>query len=91
MSDQQTKLHDPRTYWLDDPKNIKKLIVLLCVISAGLLIVDAFYEKHAYFAAEYLFGFYPVFGVVMCLGVVIVAKLMRAVLQRDEEYYDKNE
>ncbi|MEQ8321450.1 MAG: hypothetical protein RH946_14370 [Rhodospirillales bacterium] len=91
MSEHTPKVHDPKKYWLDDPRNVRKIIIALIVVCAGLLIVDVLYEKHPHFAAEEWFGFYAIFGFVMCVGLVLVAKLMRVFLMRDEEYYDKNE
>ena len=55
------------------------------------LIASNLEAKHPYFEAEEWFGFYAIYGFVMCVGLVLVAKLMRIFLMRDEEYYDKNE
>ncbi len=91
MSEHEIKLHDPRKYWLDKPKNVKKIIGFVVVACIALFAAEAFYEKHPYFAAEQLFGFYAIYGFAVCVGLVLVTKLMRVILMRDEEYYDKNE
>ena len=91
MSEHETKFHDPRKYWLDDYKNVKKVIGFVVVACIVLFAAEAFYHKHPYFAAESLFGFYAIYGFVICVGLVLVTKLMRVILMRDEEYYDKNE
>jgi len=91
MSERTQKIHDPRKYWLDDPRNVRKIIIALFIVCAGLFGADAFYHKHPHFAAEEWFGFYALYGFFMCVGLVLAAKLMRVFLMRDEEYYDKNE
>lgn len=91
MSDQHGNISDPRKYWLDDKKNVKKIIYGLYAVCAFLFLLDATYEKHAHFQAEYVFGFYAIYGFIMCVALVLAAKVMRVFLMRDEEYYDKDE
>ena len=74
--------------WFDKPANVKKIIAALCVICALLMAADFFYHKHAHFEVENVFGFYAIYGFVMCVLLVLAAKLMRIVLMRDEDYYD---
>ncbi len=91
MSEHKHDTNDGRKYWLDDPKNVKKVIAAVFVICAALFVADAFYHKHPHFAVEEWFGFYAIYGFIMCVGLVLAAKLMRVFLMRDEEYYDKDE
>lgn len=74
--------------WFDKPANIKKIIVALCVVCGLLMLADFFYHKHAHFAVEAWFGFYAFYGFIMCVLLVLAAKVMRVVLMRDEDYYD---
>ncbi len=74
--------------WFDKPANVKKIIIALCIICGLLMIADFFYDKHAHFAAEEWFGFYAFYGFIMCVLLVLAAKVMRVVLMRDEDYYD---
>lgn len=76
--------------WLDDPRNVKKIVVALFVVCAGLFLADALYEKHPHLAAESWFGFYAIYGFVMCVGLVLAAKWMRTFLMRGEDYYDSD-
>lgn len=76
--------------WLDNPGNVKKIVYLLLAICALLFAADGVYHKHPYFEAESWFGFYAIFGFVMCVGIVLVARGLRAVLMRDEDYYDND-
>ena len=77
-----------KTYWLDDPRNVKKVIwavVISCVLSA---LADLFYEKHVHFWWEEWFNFYGFYGFVGCFLLVLAAKELRRVVMRDEDYYD---
>ena len=79
---------DDRRFWLDHRRNVTKMVwglVALCVL---LFVADAFYDKHPHFVAEGYFGFFGVFGFVVCVGLVLAAKAMRVVLKRGEDYYD---
>ena len=79
---------DHKTYWLDDPRNVDKIVYTLCAICAVLMLLDFFYHKHAHFEFENWFGFYAWYGFIMCVGLVLGAKWMRTFLKRDEDYYD---
>ena len=80
-----------RRYWLDDPRNVTKIVWTLVAICTGLFFADAFYPKHGYFAIEHVFGFYAIFGFVVCVGLVLAAKWMRTILMRPEEYYERDD
>jgi len=79
---------EDRKYWLDEPGNVQKIIWALFAVCAALFLADAFYHKHSYFEAENFFGFYAIFGFVVCVALVLAAKGMRVFLMRSEDYYD---
>jgi hypothetical protein len=59
------------------------------VICAFLIVIDVFVPKHGPFAIEHFFGFYGFFGFVACVALVLIAKQLRRVLMRPEDYYDQ--
>lgn len=79
---------EDRKYWLDEPGNVQKIIWALFAVCAALFLADAFYHKHSHFEAENFFGFYAIFGFVVCVALVLAAKGMRLFLMRSEDYYD---
>ena len=58
------------------------------MICLGLLLIDFFYHRHVIHEWEALWGFYGLFGFVACVTLVLVAKELRKVLKRGEDYYD---
>jgi purine-cytosine permease-like protein len=77
-----------KKYWLDQPKNINKIVYLLYAACVGLLIVEFFYHKHGHFDFEQWFGFYAWFGFIAYISIVMSAKLFRKFIKRKENYYD---
>lgn len=61
------------------------LLVLACVL---LLAVDGFYHKHGHFEFEGWFGFYAGFGLLVGVVLVLLARLLRWVVRRNEDFYD---
>jgi hypothetical protein len=78
-----------RTYWLDDPRNVDRLVYGFYVVCALLLAIDGFVPKHGPFAIEHVYGFYGLFGFFACVALVLIAKQLRRVLKRPEDYYDR--
>ena len=74
-------------YWLDSPANVRKLVYGLYTLCAALMLLDFFYHKHIYFPFENWFGFFAWFGFIACVALVLLAKQMRKLVKRDEDYY----
>jgi len=80
-----------KRYWLDEPRNVTKLVWGLIAICAGLFFADGFYEKHSELTVEYLFGFYGIYGFTGCVALVLTAKWLRTIVMRREDYYDSDD
>ena len=88
-----------RQYFFDDPGNVRKALRVFFVICAAVLALDFvdlvlhFFDlpvlRHAERSWEGLPGFYGIFGFVACVGLVLVAKQLRKIAMRDEDYYDR--
>lgn len=73
----------------DNPKNVKRLLVIFFTLTGVILAIDLFYHKHAIFPWEGYFGFYAVYGFVACVILVIISKyVLRPLVMRKEDYYD---
>jgi hypothetical protein len=78
-----------KPYWLDVPTNVDRLVRGFYAVCALLLLIDLLVPKHGAFAIEHAFGFYAFFGFVACVTLVLVAKQLRRILMRPENYYDR--
>lgn len=87
--DQQHPQSDDDRRWLDDPRNVTKVVIGLAVLCGLAVIADLFYTKHPHFSFEGWFAFYPVYGFVGSVLLVLTSKLLRTVLKRDEDYYER--
>ncbi|MDX1452310.1 MAG: hypothetical protein R3183_07110 [Oleiphilaceae bacterium] len=80
--------HEPSGFF-DKPENISKILKVFYVICALLVIVDFVVHRHIYHDWENIPAFYAIYGFVGCVILVLIAKEMRKVLMRGEDYYDE--
>ena len=70
------------------PEQVKRLFFgSLCALA---VIFDFFIERHeAHFLGDRIYGFWSMFGLACCLGMIFFCKwLAHAWLMKDEDYYD---
>lgn len=77
-----------RRAWLDNRRNIDRIVWSIYAICAALFLADWFVPKHGPFAVEHWFGFYGVYAFIACVGLVFAAREIRRIVMRSEEYYD---
>ena len=58
----------------------------LCLVF--LLIADPFIHKHGHYSWENVPAFYAVYGFIACVSLIFIAKLLRLLVKRKEDYYD---
>jgi protein-S-isoprenylcysteine O-methyltransferase Ste14 len=83
MKDTEKKLH-----LFDNPRNVSWLLRVFYVICILLFVLDFILHRHVSHSWEGLTGFYAIFGFIACVTLVLVAKQMRRILRRKEDYYD---
>ena len=81
---------DEKTHFFDRPGNVRLVLRLLVAICAVLVVLDFVYHRHVMHPWEAVWAFYAVYGFVACVILVLVAKEMRKVVMRDEDYYDRD-
>ena len=92
MSNHKESTHNrppsEKSHLWDKPENVSRLLRVFYALCVGLLILDFFVHRHVAHPWERLFGFHAFYGFVACWTLVVVAKFMRKVLMRGEDYYD---
>ena len=80
--------HEPKGFF-DKPENISKMLKVFYVICGLLVLADFIVHRHIYHDWENIPAFYAIYGFVGCVVLVLIAKEMRKVLMRGEDYYDE--
>lgn len=91
LDDVPMKAPDEAPRWLDDERNVRKIVSAVYAICGVLLVIDPFVHKHGYFEIEHVWGIYGVFGLVGCGFLVLAAKEMRRIIMMPEDYWDRIE
>lgn len=74
-------------HWLRRPSTIRKLwqwgIGLLIIIA----LFDLFVHGHPHFGIDGTFGFYSWYGLLTCVAMVVIAKVLGIFLKQEDDYY----
>ena len=84
-------MDNEKKHFFDDPNNIKRVLYVFYACCVILFALDFVIHRHVYHSWENLWGFYPIFGFVACVILVLIAKWMRTFLMRSEDYYDESD
>jgi len=82
-------MKEEKKYWLDDPRNVDKIFRGLCWICAVTVLLGVVDYKSFHHPWEAWTGFFGVYGFVSCVGLVWLAKQLRKLVKRKEDYYDE--
>jgi len=82
-------LSDEKKYFFDKPENVKRVLKWFYVICGLLVLADFVVHRHVGFGWEKIPAFYAIYGFVACVVLVVLAKEMRKVVMRKEDYYDE--
>ena len=83
MSNKKEKIH-----FFDRPENVERVLKVFYAICILLALADFVFHRHTGFDWEKIPAFYALYGFVACVLLVLIAKKMRNVLMRKEDYYD---
>ncbi len=75
-------------HWLVRPRTIRWLWVLFSAVLAVTVLLQFKIKVKGYFGIDTWFGFGAVFGLLVCVGMVVIAKALGYFLKRDENFYD---
>ncbi len=75
-------------------KEFKKMktklpLIIFYIILILSLASDLIINKHCKFPWEKWFGFYALFGFLASILLIIIAKVFKYLVNRDEDYYNK--
>lgn len=70
-------MDNEKQYLFDKPKNIQRILYLLYACCALLVVLDFVIHRHVYHSWENLPIFYPIYGFIGCVILVLIASWMR--------------
>lgn len=77
--------------WLDDRRNVDRVFYLLLAACGAVVAVDlGAYHKHGHFDFENYPAFHAIFGFVAYVGLITLAKGLRKLVMRPEDYYGES-
>ena len=85
---QDKKQHEQKQHLFDNPRNVSWLLRGFYGVCILLFILDFILHRHVTYRWEGLTGFYAIFGFVACVTLVLIAKQLRRIMKRKEDYYD---
>ena len=71
----------------DNPKNVRRLQMGFFAALVLVVTAEAFVDMHGAFEIEHFYGFYAVYGFISYVSLIMIAKLLRKILMRREDYY----
>lgn len=74
--------------FFDKPENVRWILIVFYILSGLLFALDFVVHRHIYLDFEKIPAFYALYGFVACVVLVVIAKWMRVLLMRKEDYYD---
>lgn len=72
----------------DKPKNVKRFLTAFWVICVLLFVADFRVDRHKEHALEHIPAMYAIYGFVGIALLIVIAKQLRKVVMRSEDYYD---
>ena len=82
---------DKKLYLFDKPRNVRIVLYTLYISCGILLLLDFVVHRHTQHHWEELLGFYSIYGFIGCSAIVIGSKWLRGMVERDEDYYTRDE
>ncbi len=73
--------------WVERPGNPMRIVRALAAAGAVVALADFTFERHGYVDMEHLPAFYAVFGFVGFSALIFLAKALRVLVKRPEDYY----
>ncbi|MDP7569473.1 MAG: hypothetical protein QF677_06150 [Arenicellales bacterium] len=80
-----------KVHIFDKPQNVRRVLWALVAVCIATIGADFVYHRHIVHPWEGVWGFYAIYGFVACVVLVLVAKELRKLLMRAEDYYDRDD
>lgn len=72
----------------DKPENVRRFLTLFWIICGVLFVADFFVDRYQEHPLESVPAIYAIYGFVGIALLIVIAKQLRKVVMRSEDYYD---
>ncbi len=79
-----------KKHLFDNPQNVQRLLRIFYTCCGLLFALDLLVHRHTQHPLETIPGFYALYGLSACVILVVVAKEMRKIVMRSENYYQES-
>jgi len=77
-------------HWILKKENIKKIWICSIILLSILVLIQTIFPIKGHFEVERWLGFGAWFGFLVCVLMILFAKLLGLVVKKSEDYYEKN-
>lgn len=81
-------MQEKKRGWFDKKENLTLFLRIFYGSLVVLLVLDLFVEKHSVFGFDSAPSFSAAYGFISCVMLVLVARVLRMMLMKKEDYYD---
>ena len=75
--------------FFEKSSRLRVLLSAFIILCGLLFVIDFFVKRYVYFEIEGVYNFYSIFGFIMFSIIIFGSRLLRFLLGRPENYYDK--
>ena len=75
--------------FFEKSSRLRAVMIAFIILCVCLFAVDFFVKRYVYFEIEGLYNFYSIYGFIMFSIIIFGSRLLRALLGRSENFYDK--
>ena len=80
-----------KIHLFDRPRNVRRLLYTLYGACLLMLVLERVLHRHSEHPLESVFAFYPLYGFIGCVTLVLVARGMRRFIKRPADYYRRRD
>ena len=80
-------MSEPKPHWLVRPRTIRRLWVAFGLVLAATVVAGLLVPAHVEFGLGPGFAFFAVYGFLVCVAQIAVARLLALLLKRRDTYY----
>ena len=75
--------------FFEKSNRLRAVLIAFIIVCISLFAIDFFVERYVYFEIEGVYNFYSIYGFIMFSIIIFGSRLLRALLGRSENFYDK--